>query len=94
MAKRRDVKKDIDFVTFEVVSDCLTFMALNPKQDNEKAVEIIKETTEIRNELIARVNHPDGKDNPKIIKAHYRAIYEDLLKKMDEQFSKLSGLTK
>jgi hypothetical protein len=40
------------------------------------------------------VNHPDGKDNPKIIRAHYRAIYEDLLKKMDEQFSKLSGLTK
>lgn len=94
MANRRDVKKDIDYVTFEVISDCLTFMALFPEKGTTDAMEIIKETTEVRNELISRTNHPDGKNNPKLVKAHYRTIYSDLLSKMDQQFEKLSGLTK
>ncbi|MBN1112659.1 MAG: hypothetical protein JXA53_07055 [Bacteroidales bacterium] len=94
MAKRKDIKKDIDYVTFEVISDCFTFMAFFPEKGKEKAIEIINDTTAIRNDLMARVNHPDGKNNPKLVKAHYRNIYNDLLSKMDQQFEKLSALTK
>lgn len=57
-------------------------------------MDIIKDTIIARNNLIARVNHPDGKDNPKMVKAHYKAIFNDLIKNVDESFTKLSTLIK
>jgi len=46
----------------------------------------------MRYELIMRVNHPDGKDNPKLVKAHYKKINEDLITKIDDFFERLNQL--
>lgn len=93
MASRRKLKKDIDFLTFEVISDCYNYIYLHPGNE-EKVLEVIKETVANRNKLVARVNHPDGKDNAKLVKAHYKAVFKELIDNTDASFTKLSELIK
>jgi hypothetical protein len=93
MASRRRLKKDIDYLCYEVISDCYNYNYLHPGKE-EEVLQIIKDAIVNRNQLIARVNHPDGKDNPKIVKQHYKAIFQDLLKNIDESFTRLSELVK
>jgi hypothetical protein len=89
MASIRLLKKDIDYLVSEVVSDCCTFTVLYPEKKQEEALDIINGVLDLRNDLISRVNHPEGK-----VKAHYQAVFTDLLKGVDESFKKISALTK
>ena len=93
MASVRELKKDIDYLVFEVISDCFVFSGINPDNKSEELSVLISDAVNFRNDLIARVNNPDGKDNPKIIKAYYKSIEKDLLVGVDKLFNRLSALT-
>ena len=90
MASLKIIKKDIDYLISEVVSDCWTFLYINPDKKAEDVVEIINDSIKLRNELFSRVNNPDKKS----IKAHYKAINQDLLTGVDALFQRISQLTK
>ena len=94
MASVRELKKDIDYLIYEVLSDCFVFSNLHPDNKSEELSAIISDAVELRNDLIARVNNPDGKDNPKIVKSYYKLVGKDLLSGADKLFSRLSELTK
>lgn len=94
MASIKELKKDIEYLTYEVISDCYAFMHLYPGKNEDEVINIINETVAMRNDLIERVNHPDGKDNPKLVKDHFKKIRTDLFKKVDEFFQELSKLVK
>jgi hypothetical protein len=94
MASVRELKKDIDFLIYEVISDCFAFSGLHPDTKADELSAIISDAIDFRNDLIARVNNPDGKDNPKIIKAYYKLLEKDLLTGVDKLFSRLSEMTK
>jgi hypothetical protein len=93
MASVRELKKDIDYLVFEVISDCLLYTDVNPDNNGEEVNLIITDAVGFRNDLIARVNNPDGKDNPKIVKAYYKSVEKDLLKGVDKLFDRLSVLS-
>jgi hypothetical protein len=93
MASIRDLKKDIDYLIFEVISDCFAYSTLHPDNKSDELTALIADAVEFRNDLIARVNNPDGKDNPKIVKAYYKSVAKDLLVGVDKLFERLSGLT-
>jgi hypothetical protein len=93
MAKLRTLKKDIDYLINEVLNDCYTLAYLFPDK-KESAIEIINSAVDFRNEIFERVNNPDGKDNSKLVKAHYKNVNKDLLTGVDELFKKISELTK
>jgi hypothetical protein len=90
MASIRNIKKDIDFLVQEVISDSCTFMYLNPEKKREEAIQIIEEAVELRNRLFAKVNNPQS--NPK--REYYRAVNKELFEGVDELFRKISELTK
>ena len=90
MASLRRLKKDIDFLVQEVISDCCTFMYLYPDKKREEAIQIIEDAVELRNKLYAKSNNPQT--NPK--KAYYRAINQELFKGIDTLFQTISELTK
>jgi hypothetical protein len=90
MASVRELKKDIDCLIFEVISDCFVFSNLHPENKTDELTELISDAVELRNDLIARVNNPDGKDNPKIIKAYYKSVEKDLITGVDKLFDRLS----
>ncbi len=94
MASIRELKKDIDYLIFEVISDCFVFSKLHSDIKSDELSAIISDAVDFRNDLIARVNNPDGKDNPKIVRAYYKAVQKDLLTGVDKLFSRLSLLTK
>jgi hypothetical protein len=93
MASIRELKKDIDYLVFEVISDCFVFSGVHPDNKSDELSQIITDAVNFRNDLIARVNNPDGKDNPKIVRAYYKAVEKDLLVGVDKLFSRLSALT-
>jgi hypothetical protein len=94
MASVRELKKDIDYLVFEVISDCFVYSSIHPDNKSDELTTLISDAVEFRNDLIARVNNPDGKDNPKIIKAYYKTLEKDLMTGVDKLFTRLSSLSK
>jgi hypothetical protein len=94
MASIRGLKKEIDNLIFEVISDCFVYSGLHPERKSDEVSAVISDAVELRNDLIARINNPDGKDNPKIVKAYYKSVEKDLISGVDGLFGRLSTLTK
>ena len=94
MAKKRELKKDIDFLVNEVISDCYTYLYLNGTKKQDQVIDLMNEVVEKRNELIYRVNHSEKKDDKKQTREYFKSIFNDLLVMVDHSFSKLSELTK
>lgn len=86
----RVIKKDIDYVLNEVVSDCLVALQFAKDESKEAIMTIINEAIDLRHDLFQKVNHPD-KSN---IKSYYKTIYKEMLGKADELFDKLSAVNK
>jgi hypothetical protein len=70
------------------------FTSLHSGDKRSQVQDLIEEAVTMRNEFIDRANHPDGKDNPVIVKTYYRSLRKDLLKTVDAYFEKLSLITK
>lgn len=93
MSSIKNLKKDIDYLVFEVISDCFAFAAVHPDAKDDEVKEILNDAVNLRNDLISRVNNPDGKDNPKIVKSFYKNVNKDLLSGVDNLFERLSALS-
>lgn len=89
MASIRRIKRDIDYLTSEVLSDCYLFMYLYPEKQHEAAVAIMQDAAILHNSLKERTRNIEGK-----AKVHFRIIFEDLLKGVDGLFRRISELTK
>lgn len=94
MASIRNLKKDIDFLVFEVISDCFTVMSVQPLDKSDELAEVVADAVKFRNELFSRVKHSGGKNNPELTKAYYKKIKLDLLEGIDALFERLSKITK
>ncbi|QGY43716.1 hypothetical protein GM418_08615 [Maribellus comscasis] len=94
MASVKNLKKDIDLIMSLVISDCFLVLEENSKVDNEKILDIVRDVIIKHREFKIRVNHPDGKDNPKMVKQYYKKIVEDLLSEADKALEKLSAEVK
>ncbi len=93
MASVRQLKKDIDYLVNEVVSDC--YMALYFHADKKEAiVAIMQKAISLRNELFEMTNNPAEKHNKSLVKKHYAFVRSQMLDKIDELFASLSNLCK
>ena len=88
MANLRVIKKDIDFLVSEVISDCWVFLYINEGKKKEEVIAIINEAVDLRNALYGKVNNPD-KEN---IKGHYKNVNKELFTGVDTLFQKVSKL--
>lgn len=77
-----------------VLNDCFSVLEHNEKVDNEAILKIAGDVIRKHRELRLRANHPDGKDNPKLVKAYYNNLIQDTLKEADTAFEKLSAEVK
>ena len=94
MANVKKLKKEVGSITYEVVSDCFTYLLVNEEKNKEKVLEIISEAINLRNNIIQRINNSNKEKKPKEIKNYYRDIRKDLSSGMDKSFEKLSKLSK
>lgn len=94
MASVRNLKKDIDYLVFEVISDCFTVMSVQPLDKSDELAEVVADAVKMRNELFSRIKHPGGKKNPELTKAYYKKIKLDLMEGIDVLFERLSKIAK
>ncbi|HKI88939.1 MAG TPA: hypothetical protein VKA38_07935 [Draconibacterium sp.] len=94
MASIRNLKKDIDLIMSLALSDCFYVLEYNSKVNSEEVMKIAGEIIGKHREFRIRANHPDGKDNPKIIKNFYNQLVADMLNAADQALEKLSAEVK
>jgi hypothetical protein len=94
MASIRWLKKEINRLTFEVVSDCFTYLELHPEENHKAIQKIISDTIVMRNEMISRINQSGSKNNPRFSKNMARGIITEFYKGMDNSLENLSKLSK
>ena len=92
MASLRLLKKDIDYLMSLVLEECMVVIENYPEADKEQVLDIARRVIARHRELRLRVNHPDGKDNPKIMKAYLRQVVDDLYRSADTSLSELALL--
>lgn len=92
MASIRNIKKDIDYIVDEVISDSLLCISMQSKSSRDSFIQIINEMVEVRNSLIAKVNNAPKFEKKSESKAYYKAIYDELIASADKSFEKLSKL--
>lgn len=94
MASKRDLKKDIDMLMSMVLNDCFYVLEYNSKVDAQSVMKIAGDIIEKHREFRIRANHPDGKENPKLVKKYYDELAADVLTVADEAFESLSAEVK
>ena len=93
MASVKYLKKEIDYLTSAVVSDCINVSFFSKENVDDALAAIVNDIVSVRNEI--RIRIADGKRvEKKDRKAFYSQIAKDMLAKSDECFSKLSDLVK
>lgn len=93
MASKKELKKDIRYLTEQVIIDALEVAdTLANKKDKKKVLDIIVDVANLHNQLISRVSHPDGKDDHKLVKSHYDGIMDDLMTSCNKAYEKLNKI--
>lgn len=92
MASRRDLKKDINFLADELITNSYLKQVLFENVDQQKLAQVIVKSVSFMNEYRARVNHTDGKENPKLVKAYYQKLRKELINDYNELAKELNSL--
>ena len=93
MASVKSIKKDIDYLVEEVVTDCYLALYFHPDKKDE-SVGLIEIAVDVRNELFSKANNPVEKHNKSLVKKHYAQLRSDMFERVDGMFSELSQLSK
>lgn len=92
MANKRDLKKEINFISDELIANCLMSEAFVSGNNGGKINELIGKIFDIQEDFLSRVNRVDGKDNVKLVKDYYRSLIADFDKKTGEIISEIEKL--
>jgi hypothetical protein len=77
MASIKQLKDDINLLTYELINECFTFKIYHPEK-GDQADKAISEVVKLRNELIYRVNHPENNEGSGKLRSHFNKIRTDL----------------
>ncbi len=92
MASIRNLKKDIDFLTNEVISDSFLAIEFHGEKVKEKIQELLEELVTFHNSLHEKIhNAPSGKKNTER-KKYFRAIQKEINEQFPIFFEKLSQI--
>ena len=90
MANIRSLKKDISFVTSEIIVECFTYNYLFPDKNHEELAKIISDALEMQRELLLKINavkrnkEIPAKKQFKDIRISFKTAVEELVKKLNE----------
>ena len=82
MASIRDLKKEINILTYDLLAECYALKYYEPDLSESKFDTVIKKIVYLRNDLILRTNHPETDAESPSLNDHYKKIREDLFELM------------
>ena len=89
MASIRRLKKDVDYLTFAVIEDCMNYNAVTDEHEAE-VVDIIQSVIDYRNQMRNKINTREKFAGKKEKHAYFKGLAIDLLKTVDGHFTRLS----
>ena len=90
MASRRDFKKDVNFLTNEILMRSIIHLEFFGKRNADDVYSIMNEAADARNNYIARINQKVDKKAD--IKPHFKLVYDDLLNSTHDLLEKIDNL--
>lgn len=88
MAKRRTLKKNVNYIASELFMECLVNSLYVPGTDKEKADVLMGKILDMQNEFLARISHTE----PGNVKGFYKKFYQDFNAKVNEIIEDMSNL--
>jgi len=92
MASRRKLKRTIKFVSSELITDVYFRCLISKSVDDQKIDTLVEEIMSLEHEYVLRSNRPDGKDNPKLVKAYFRKLFADWQSAMEKIMKELEKI--
>jgi len=78
MASIRKLKKDVNSLAYEILTEAFAYKHFHPELEEKKFDEVIKKIVRHRNDLISRINNPDESDNSERLSSHYNDVKRDM----------------
>ena len=92
MASKRGFKKDVNFLTNEILMRGMVHLEFFGDKNSENVYAIMNEAAKSRNDFVCRINQKLKDKSTKEIKAHYKSIYDDLLKSTYDLLERIDNL--
>ena len=92
--KLRELKKEINFISNELIAECLFNKLYIKNSDPQKIDELLSRIINCQDDFLRRVNTPDGKENPKLVKKYYKSLIQSFDNKIGEILKELGELNK
>ena len=77
MASKRKLKKTMQFISSELITDVFFKTLITGKEDTGKADSLVVEISQFTRECINRIGRNGGKEKPNEVKEYYRKLYAD-----------------
>jgi hypothetical protein len=93
MANIRNLKKDINYVTSELVVECFTYNFLFPDKSQDELAAIISDSVNMKSALIQQINEAKKGKNEEL-KQHCVRIRKEFKTHVEELADRLTELNK
>jgi hypothetical protein len=91
MASKKNLKKDIDYLIYDLILDCYACMEDHPEKSSSAYEEIINEIIIVKEDLLERINHFDNLVHGNS-RTYFRELKKDLIASITEAYDKLAKL--
>jgi hypothetical protein len=92
MASIRDLKKDINILASEIITEAYVRKMIFDNINDDDFKIVISDSIDFRNELIEKINHPDGKDDSKKVKDFFNGVRSEMKKRFSELVDSVNNL--
>ncbi|MDO4692271.1 MAG: hypothetical protein Q4A64_05310 [Porphyromonadaceae bacterium] len=92
MASKRRLKKDVVALATALFDEALLFRAFASDEQVNELEALMDDIMVWTDDTIRRIARPDGKDNPKLVRAYYTKLRRDInstVEKFDERLVKV-----
>ena len=92
MASKKEFKKDVNFLTNEILMRGIIHLEFSKDKNSNGIFEVMNEAVLVRNEYIKRINLRINDKSAKEVKAYFKSIYDDLLHSTHNLLEKIDKL--
>jgi hypothetical protein len=83
MASKRSIKKDLNYMVYDIWDECFILMDIN-SANKEAAEQLIEDAADFQDEILEKVNAAKGKADYKVIREKMSKAAIDFVNKLNE----------
>ena len=92
MSSIRNLKKDIMFLTSELITECYIRQFAKNDINKHKLAELMVESIKFEQEFLNSTNHYRGKNNKQVAKSYFKKLRHDMYEKYIDILNKIEKL--